>query len=172
MKTDDALRHAVPIGEEPGRGSQAYGSARLPTHGLFWSLAGLFGGGGRSSIWAGGNPDTWRDLIAEYHKAVRSAADRGDFRRAALVYAKLLSDFRSAAAVLAQGGLHRESAILFRDKVHDRRVPRKNSQMRATTTKPYGFTANHTFTSKPAISFGASAKKIGQSPSITRQPIA
>ncbi len=118
-KTDDALRHAVPIGKEPGRGSQAYSSAKLPTHGLFWSLAGLFGGGGRSSIWAGGNPDTWRDLIAEYHKAAREAVDRGDFRRAALIYAKLLSDYRSAAAVLSQGGLHRESAILFRDKVQD-----------------------------------------------------
>lgn len=119
-KTDDALRHAVPIGNEPGRGSRAYGSAQLPTHGLFWSLASLFGGGGRASIWAGGNPETWRDLIAEYHKAAREAAERGDFRRAALIYAKLLSDFRSAAAMLSKGGLHRESGILYRDKVRDR----------------------------------------------------
>src|SRR5205823_10050001 len=30
-KTDDALRHAVPIGNEAGRGSRPYGSAHLPT---------------------------------------------------------------------------------------------------------------------------------------------
>src|SRR5439155_15089151 len=118
-KTDDALRHAVPIGNETGRGSRPYGSAQLPTHGLFWSLAGLFGGSGRSAIWAGGNPDTWRDLIAEYHRAACDAAARGDFRRAALIYAKLLGDFRSAAAMLSQGGVHREAGILFRDKVRD-----------------------------------------------------
>jgi tetratricopeptide (TPR) repeat protein len=118
-ETEDALRRALPIGNEPGRGSQAYGGAKLPTHGLFWSLASFFGGGGPTSIWLGGNPDTWRDLIAEYHKAAREAADRGDFRRAALIYAKLLSDFRSAAAMLSKGSLHREAGILFRDKVGD-----------------------------------------------------
>jgi tetratricopeptide (TPR) repeat protein len=119
-KTDEALRHSVPIGNEPGRGSQIHNSAQLPTHSLFWSLAGLFGGGGRSaSIWAGGNPDTWRDLIAEYRRAAQQAADRGDFRRAALIYAKLLSDFRAAGEMLARGGLHRQAALLFRDKVRD-----------------------------------------------------
>lgn len=116
-KTDDALRRAIPVRSEPSRGSQIYGSSQLPTQGWSWSFASLFSGGGRSSIWAGGNPDTWRDLIAEYHKAAREAASQGDFRRAALIYAKLLSDFRSAAEVLARGGLHREAGILFRDKV-------------------------------------------------------
>jgi hypothetical protein len=118
-KTDDALRHAVPVGKEMGRGSRPYASDRLPSRGLFWSLSGLFGAGGASSIWVGGNPDTWRDLIAEYHKAAREASERGDFRRAALIYAKLLSDFRSAAVMLSKGGLHREAGILFRDKVRD-----------------------------------------------------
>ncbi|MBO0697493.1 MAG: hypothetical protein J2P46_03800, partial [Zavarzinella sp.] len=119
-KTDEALRRSVPIGSEPGRGSQIHNSAQLPTHSLLWSLAGLFGGGGRAaSIWVGGNPDTWRDLIAEYRRAAQQAADRGDFRRAALIYAKLLSDFRAAAEMLARGGLHRQAAVLFRDKVRD-----------------------------------------------------
>src|SRR5262249_10718740 len=45
------------------------------------------------------------------------AADRGDFRRAAVIYAKLLADFRAAAEVLSRGGMHREAGILFRDKV-------------------------------------------------------
>jgi|GEM_PF-2064684 len=115
-RTDDALRHAVPIGDQ-GRGGRLYDSARLPTNNLLWSLSSLFGGGGASSIWAGGNPETWRDLIAEYRQAAQAAADRGDFRRAALIYAKLLGDIRAAAEVLSRGGLHRQAGILFRDKV-------------------------------------------------------
>jgi hypothetical protein len=118
-KTDDALRHAVPVGKEAGRGSRPYASDRLPSRGLFWTLSGLFGSGQIGSIWVGGNPDTWRDLIAEYHRAAREASERGDFRRAALIYGKLLSDFRSAAVMLSKGGLHREAGILFRDKVGD-----------------------------------------------------
>jgi|SRR5262245_14066880 len=116
-QTDDALRHAIPVGEQPGRGGQLYESDKLPPRSLSWSLSSLFGGGGAASIWAGGNPDTWRDLVAEYRKAARDAADRGDFRRAAVIYAKLLNDFRSAAEVLSRGGLHREAGIVFRDKV-------------------------------------------------------
>src|SRR5262249_20097521 len=61
-----------------------------------------------------------RDLIAEYRRAAQQAADRGDFRRAALIYAKLLGDYRAAAEVLSRGGLHREAGILFRDKVGQR----------------------------------------------------
>ncbi|HKB05269.1 MAG TPA: tetratricopeptide repeat protein, partial [Gemmataceae bacterium] len=118
-KTDEALRHSVPIGNQIGRGSQIHASAQLPTNSLFWSLAGLFGAGRPASVWAGGNPETWRDLIAEYRRAAQEAADRGDFRRAALIYAKLLSDFRAAGEVLARGGLHRQAALLFRDKVRD-----------------------------------------------------
>lgn len=117
-KTDDALRRAVPVGNEPGRGSRVYGSDELPRHRLSWSFASLFGwSGGVSSVWAGGSPDTWRDLIAAYRKAAQEAADRGDFRRAALIHAKLLSDFRAAGEVLSRGGLHREAGILFRDRV-------------------------------------------------------
>jgi tetratricopeptide (TPR) repeat protein len=113
--TDDALRRSIPIGT-PGLGGSLYGSDRLPTHSLRWSFAGLFGGSGGSSQWAGGRPETWRDLIAEYHRAAQQAADRGDFRRAALIYVRLLGDYRAAAEALARGGLHREAGILFRDK--------------------------------------------------------
>lgn len=114
-ETDDALRQSIPIGD-PGRGGGVYNSDRLPTNSLNWSFGGLFGHRS-SSVWAGGNPDTWRELINEYRRAAQQAADRGDFRRAALIYAKLLNDFRAAAEVLSRGGLHREAGILFRDKV-------------------------------------------------------
>jgi tetratricopeptide (TPR) repeat protein len=117
--TDDALRKAIPIGGDPGRGGGMYGSDQLPTNNLRWSFGGLFGGGGGrgSPIWAGGSPDTWRNLVNEYRRAAQEAADRGDFRRSALIYAKLLNDYRAAGEVLSRGGLHREAGILFRDKV-------------------------------------------------------
>ncbi|HEX3147969.1 MAG TPA: tetratricopeptide repeat protein [Gemmataceae bacterium] len=119
--TDDALRKAIPIGGDPGRGGGVYGSDRLPTNNWKWSFGSLFGSGGSSGrgapIWAGGKPDTWRDLVAEYRRAAQQAADRGDFRRAALIYAKLLNDYRAAGEVLTRGGLHREAGIIFRDKV-------------------------------------------------------
>ena len=130
-QTDDALRQSIPVGTDPGRGGGMYHSDRLPTNNLGWSFASLFGpGGGRgASLWAGGRPDTWRDLIAEYRRAAQQAADRGDFRRAALIYAKLLGDYRAAAEVLARGGLHREAGILFRDKVrHPDRAAREFEQ--------------------------------------------
>jgi tetratricopeptide (TPR) repeat protein len=125
-QTDDALRHAVPVLNDPGRGGGVYGSDKLPTHDLKWSLGGLFGGGRGGAVWAGGSPDTWNDLINEYRRAAQQAADRGDFRRAALIYAKLLTDYRAAAEVLSRGGLHRQAGILFRDKVrHPDRAARE-----------------------------------------------
>jgi tetratricopeptide (TPR) repeat protein len=120
-QVDDALRQSIPIGDEPGRGSNLYGSDQLPTNDLRWSFGGLVGAKNQPrSIWAGGRPETWRDLIAEYRRAAQQAVDRGDFRRAALIYAKLLDDYRAAAEVLSRGGLHREAGILFRDKVGQR----------------------------------------------------
>ena len=172
-KTDDALRHAIPIGKEPGRGSRTYGSDRLPTRGLIWSLAGLFGGGrGGTSIWSGGHPDTWRDLVAEYHKAAREAANRGDFRRAALIYAKLLSDFRAAASMLAKGGLHREAGILFRDKVRDpTRAAHEFAQSGDHEEALRLYRESHLYVDAGDLLRG-SAKKISRSPNTTGPPIA
>src|SRR5262249_15016638 len=52
-----ALRRALPLGSNPGRGSMPAQDARLPRHTLLYSLANLLGGrGGRgpASIWFGG----------------------------------------------------------------------------------------------------------------------
>jgi hypothetical protein len=114
-----ALRRALPVGDDTGRGGQAAGGAELPTHNLRYSLADLLGGGaGRASVWLGGG-DVMRDLAAEYRKAAREATERGDWRRAAFIYGKLLRDYRAAAAVLSRGGLHRDAALLYLDKVGD-----------------------------------------------------
>ena len=115
---DKALRHALPLGADPSRGMAPASSAQLPTHNLFYSLLNLLGGAsaGPGSLWF--TPDqTYYELLKEYRKQAEAAAGRGDFRRAAFIYAKLLNDFPSAARVLSQGGLHRDAAILYEKKL-------------------------------------------------------
>ena len=43
----------------------------------------------------------------------------GDYRRAAFIYARLLNDYRRAAAALAKGGLHHDAAVLYLKKLGD-----------------------------------------------------
>src|SRR5262249_5442300 len=77
------------------------------------------GGGGRAGIWLGGF-DVQQELLREYRRAAEEATRRGDFRRAAYIYAKLLRDYRQAANVLAQGGLHHDAALVYLHKLGDK----------------------------------------------------
>ncbi len=115
---EEALRRALPLGSEAGRGSVAAQDANLPRHNLAYSLANLLGSRGRASVWFGGG-NAYYELVQEYRKQADQAAARGDFRRAAFIYGKLLRDYRSAALVLARGGLHRDAAILYEQAVGD-----------------------------------------------------
>jgi tetratricopeptide (TPR) repeat protein len=116
---EGALKRALPLGEPGGRGKAA-GDAILPTHNLGYSLGNILGGGGggTAGIWYGGI-DVQRELFREYRKAAEEAAARGDWKRAAFIYGKLLSDWREVAAVLSRGGLHHDAAIFYRDKLND-----------------------------------------------------
>ncbi len=119
---ENALRHALPIGGEPGRGGGFASDARLPLHDLFYSLSNLFtgSGAGGGTIWL--TPDsTFLELAREYNKQAELALKNGDYRRAAFIYAKLLNNFGAAARALSQGGLHRDAAILYEKKLLDRR---------------------------------------------------
>jgi tetratricopeptide (TPR) repeat protein len=91
--------------------------ARLPTHDLSYRLGDLLGGG-PASVWLNVN-DVRAELEAEYRKAAEAALRRGDHRRAAFIYGKLLQDYRLAADVLARGGLHHDAAVLYLEKVGD-----------------------------------------------------
>ncbi|MCA8914714.1 MAG: hypothetical protein KDB90_04815 [Planctomycetes bacterium] len=116
---EEALRRALPVGGEAGRGARASMSTNLPFHNLLYSLGNLIGGGsGGASMWFT-EPDVYGALVAEYRKAAEQARRDGDFRRAAFIYGKLLSDYRTAANVLQQGGLHRDAAILYLKKLND-----------------------------------------------------
>lgn len=120
-----ALRRALPIGKGSDRGTSIAGSAELPDREPRYSLAEILGNafsGGRgdsSSVWFGGI-DVQQELIREYHRAAQDAERRGDFRRAAFIYAKLLHEHRLAAGVLMQGGLARDAALIYLEKLGDR----------------------------------------------------
>jgi tetratricopeptide (TPR) repeat protein len=117
---EKALRRALPMGGQGDRGGVPGTDATLPTHNVWYSLKNIIGSdeGGRKSYWFGGG-DVQVQLAAEYRKAAEAAVARGDYRRAAFIYGKLLNDYRSAAGVLSRGNLHHDAAILYLDKVGD-----------------------------------------------------
>lgn len=132
---DKALRRALPLGGGDGRGGVAAGDARLPLHSLFYSLGNILGGrGGPASIWYGGY-DVQRQLAEQYRKAAEDAARRGDYRRAAFIYGKLLRDYRRAADVLFHGGLHGDAALLYLQKLDDRSAAARAFELAGETDR-------------------------------------
>jgi tetratricopeptide (TPR) repeat protein len=117
-RIDEALKNALPIGGNESGGLNT--GDQLPTHDVKWSLTNIMGAHGAGGLWMVG-ADLQRELAAEYRKAAQAAIARGDHRRAAFIYAKLLHDPRTAADVLSKGGLHRDAAILYRDLLKEPR---------------------------------------------------
>jgi tetratricopeptide (TPR) repeat protein len=115
---EKALRRAPPAVADPDRPARIGTTADLGTRDTRYDLRSLIGGGGAGVAWLGGG-DVWDRLAGEYRRLAREASDRGDFRRSAYLYGVLLRDPRSAANALLAGGLYRDAAVLFRDKVYD-----------------------------------------------------
>ena len=115
-----ALRRALPLGE-PGefRGAVPHPGDQLPPGDLSYDLNRLLEDS-TGGLWLGGH-DVMAELGREYRKAAEEALRRGDFRRAASIYGKLLRDFRAAANALMRGGLHHDAAVLLLAKLDDRR---------------------------------------------------
>ena len=116
---DRALRHALPLGGNGGRGGAPSVDGRLPTVDPTYSLQSLLGSNrGPTGIWFGGF-DVQVELAKEYRKAAEEAERKGDFRRAAYIHGKLLNDFATAAHLLDRGGLHRDAAYLYLNRLKD-----------------------------------------------------
>jgi len=114
-----ALRHALPLGADPGRGGVPASDARLPEIDPSYSLRALLGSGrGARSLWFG-DFDLQAALAGEYRKAAEDAERRGDFRRAAYIHGRLLDDAATAAHILTRGGLHHDAAILHLERLED-----------------------------------------------------
>jgi hypothetical protein len=118
-RLDEALRRALPLNNPAGRGVAPAADDRLPVNSLLYNLRELLGSGrGPAALWMGG-AEVQAELAREYRKAAEDATARGDWRRAAFIWGKLLHDFRAAAAVLERGGLHHDAALLYLEKVGD-----------------------------------------------------
>ena len=100
-----ALRHALPLGGDGGRGGHALGRRQAPRRSTRRTRSSRSSGSGRgpTGIWFGGF-DVQAELAREYRKAAEEAERRGDYRRAAYIHGKLLNDFATAAHLLCPGG--------------------------------------------------------------------
>jgi hypothetical protein len=116
---EEALRRALPLNAPAGRGGTVATGAALPSRDPRWDLRDLLASGrGPTAAWLGGG-DVQAELTREYRKAAEAAAARGDFRRAAFIWGRLLHDYHQAAAVLARGGLHHDAALVYLELLGD-----------------------------------------------------
>lgn len=117
---EEALRYAIPLDDGTSRGKGATSSTfRLTRR---WNELNLFG---RHPGTSGGTVvgmDNERDrLKRQYEATAKALIAKGDHRKAAFVYLRLLKDYRLAAQTLEEGGLYAEAASIYlehsRDKV-------------------------------------------------------
>jgi tetratricopeptide (TPR) repeat protein len=109
---DEALKYAIPLGSPYLNRGTAPQSGKLGKRSTDFNL-GALGGGGRVDSWDVGNYQY--ALRKKYEQAANTAVAAGNFKRAAYIYAHLLSNFYSAANVLQQGKFYREAAALYKE---------------------------------------------------------
>jgi len=116
---DRALRHALPLSGQGDRGGMPSSEGGLPDVDPTYSLGALLeSGNGPTGFWIG-NQEIQVELAREYRKAAEEAEHRGDYRRAAYIFGKLLHDFQTAALLLTRAGLHRDAAYLYLHRLGD-----------------------------------------------------
>ena len=115
---EKALRRALPLNRDLGRGADFAPADQLPTNDIRYSLRNILGGPDGGSFWLTEEELYW-ELEREYRRQAEAAVKRGDYRRAAFIYGKLLRDYGLAAAALSQGGLHHDAAVLHLKVLHD-----------------------------------------------------
>jgi hypothetical protein len=116
---DEALRYAIPLNNPYAHRGTVPPSASLHRRDNMSFDASSIGGGRGGDVW---NTDNhYHTLRQKYLTAARQATERGDFKKAAYIYAHLLHDFSAAANVLEQGRFYRDAATLYRD--HLKNIP-------------------------------------------------
>jgi tetratricopeptide (TPR) repeat protein len=114
-----ALRKALPLGGNGERDGTPSIDGKLPNVDPTYSLQSILGSGrGPTGQWFG-SYDIQAELAKEYRKAADDAERRGDYRRAAYIHGKLLSDFTTAAMLLSRAGLHRDAAFIYLHRLRD-----------------------------------------------------
>jgi tetratricopeptide (TPR) repeat protein len=114
---EEALRYSIPLdGKYKGRG-QAPPSSRLNRRSWIGFNLGDLGGGLPVENWNLG--DRYYELRKKYLAMAKRLMEEGKFRKAAYVYAHLLSDYHAAANALEQGKFYREAAALYKDHLNN-----------------------------------------------------
>jgi len=115
---DKALRYAIPMTALQAFRGLAKSGSKLTMGSTDFSLAKLFGGGGKpAEVW-----DLDAKMRAQLNSAYREQANRevaaGRHRRAAYIHAHLLGDLTSAASILERGEHYNEAAVLYGEKLN------------------------------------------------------
>lgn len=111
---DEGLKYALPIGGDAHRGA-ARPTGQLSQRNTNFNLGNL-GGGGPADHW----DLSWQhqqELLTRYRELANREITLGRHRRAAYIYAELLSDYASAASALKQGKHWREAAVLYKERL-------------------------------------------------------
>jgi tetratricopeptide (TPR) repeat protein len=113
---DEGLRYAVSLAGTDDRRDTSDIGGELTRHVVDFSLH--FGaGGGRSYSWIV-EPSQYHSLQQRYRELANRELQLCRYRRAAHIYANLLGDWTSAAAVLATGKHWREAALVYCDRLN------------------------------------------------------
>jgi hypothetical protein len=113
--TDEALRYAIPLASNYANRGTAAPGGRLGTRDTNFNLNKL-GGGERVDAW---NVDRYKESLTEkYYAAAQKAEAKGDFKKAAYIYANLLGNFTAAARVLEMGQFYREAAVIYKEHLN------------------------------------------------------
>ncbi len=112
---EKGLQHALPLGGGTHRGL-APASGHLTARRVDFELD-AFGGGQPLDPWD--VPfDLQQKLLAKYRELANREKRLGRHRRAAYIYAELIGDLETAAAVLKEGGHFREAAEIYQRHLH------------------------------------------------------
>ena len=111
---DKGLRFAIPFGDMNHRGRATPGS-RLMERLTDFSLRSL--GGGRPADYWEIPADRQFQLQNKYRELANREIRLNRHRRAAYIFAELLSDLESAAAALRDGRHYREAAVIYRERL-------------------------------------------------------
>jgi tetratricopeptide (TPR) repeat protein len=113
---DEALLYAIPLNSPYLNRGTAPPGAKLSRRSLNLNLR-SFGGGGKVDAWDLG--DFRETLRQQYTKAAHDNIEKGDYKKAAYVYAHLLGNLPMAAQTLQNGKLYREAAIIYKDHLNN-----------------------------------------------------
>ena len=112
---EEGLKYAIPIDDNsssrgPDLGEGAWELSRL------WGDFGLFGSSGFNGGSGGSinlEESRLEKLRRQYQETAESLVEKGDYKKVAFVYMKLLKDYYMAASTLRDGKLYEEAATMY-----------------------------------------------------------